>query len=36
MPLTVNGRLVLQPVPFHVFDSAFGQTVCPEKVGRGI
>jgi len=30
----VNGRLVLQPVLFHVFDFAFGETVCPEKVAR--
>jgi hypothetical protein len=32
--LTVNGRLVLQPILFHVFDFAFGETVCPEKVAR--
>ena len=30
--LTGNGWLVLQPVLFHVFDSVFGETVCPEKV----
>jgi len=33
--LTVNGRLVLQPILFHFFDSAFGRTVCPEKERHG-
>jgi hypothetical protein len=27
-----NGRLVLPPALFHVFDFAFGEKVCPEKV----
>jgi len=31
----VNGRLVLQPILFHFFDSAFGRTVCPEKERHG-
>jgi hypothetical protein len=30
--LTVNGRLVLSPIHFHVFDFAYGKTVCPEEI----
>ena len=30
--LTINGRLVLQPIHFHVFDFAYVETVCPEEI----
>jgi hypothetical protein len=36
MSTIVNGRLVLQPILFHVFDFAPVKKVCPEKVAREI